>query len=67
MKFIERKYIKIVALALSLPGSIFFLAWFLLGLAEKKIISSLTAVLIIIIYVTNTIFLIARHVWKNNN
>ena len=64
---IEKKYVKIIALALSLPSSLFFLAWFLLHLAEKKVISSLLAVSIIILYLANTIYLIARYVAKDKN
>jgi len=67
MKLIENKYIKIVALAISLPSSIFALGWYLLSLAQRGVISSLVAVGLIIFYVANTIFLIAYYASKNNN
>lgn len=67
MRIIEPKYIKIITLAISLPSSIFALGWYLLTLAQKGIISSLTAVILIVAYVVNTIFLIALYVSKNKD
>ncbi len=67
MKLIEPKYIKIIALAVSLPSSIFALGWYLLSLAQQGVISSLTALALIILYVANTIFLIAYYASKNKD
>ncbi len=67
MSFIDKRNIKIIALALSLPSSLFCLAWLLLKLAEQNIISKLTAVIVLLLYLFNTIFLIAYYVSRNKN
>ena len=67
MRLIEPKYMKIVALAISLPSSIFALGWFLFGLAQKGIISPLVALALVILYVANTIILIAYYASKHKD
>lgn len=67
MRLIDPKYIKIIALAISLPSSIFALGWFLLKLAQDGVIHKLLAVGLIILYVANTIFLIAYYASKNKD
>lgn len=67
MKLVDQKYIKVIALAISLPSSIFALGWFLLRLAEQGVIHKLVALGLIILYVVNTIFLIAYYGSKNKD
>ncbi|GEM_PF-4713075 len=67
MILLDKKLIKSVSLALSLPSSIFVLAYILKTLVEDKIISSLTAVIILVLFIANTLFMMVWYANKNKD
>ena len=67
MMKVERKWIKVVGLALSLPSTIFASAFFINVLVEKQLISQLVGLLIFLAIIGNIFYLIIYHAYKNKD
>lgn len=66
MKF-DSKWIKVMALALSYPSTILFLAWGLMELVREGVLGYGLAVVIFLLVVVNTIYLLVVYAFKNKN
>ena len=64
---IEKKWLKIVSLALSLPATIFASVWISKFLVEEGIVEEWLGVVIFLALICNTIFLIVFYAIKNQN
>ena len=64
---LEQKWVKTLALAMSLPGTIFAAGFGVMKLVEIGLISRLTAMLLFLLIVGNTIFLMVYYGFKNKN
>ena len=62
---IEKKWFKIVSLALSLPTTIFVSAWFCRLLVNEKVLEKWAGGLLFVALVCNVIFLIVFYAIKN--
>ena len=62
---IEKKWFKIVSLALSLPTTIFVSAWLCRLLVIEKVLERWAGALLFVALVCNTIFLIVFYAIKN--
>ncbi len=62
---IEKKWFKIVSLALSLPTTIFVSAWLSRLLVTKGVLEQWAGALLFVALVCNTIFLIVFYAIKN--
>jgi hypothetical protein len=58
---------KITALALSLPSTIFFSGWFLMKLADEGYFSKNIAILLFLAIIGNTLALMVIYAYKNKN
>lgn len=63
----DKKWVKPLALALSLPGTIFGAALILMKLAQAEVISKLVAIIIFLLIVGNTLFLLVYYGYKNKD
>ncbi|MBY0413181.1 MAG: hypothetical protein K2Q18_03405 [Bdellovibrionales bacterium] len=63
----NRKWIQIMGLAMSLPSAIFIVAWGAFQLVKLGIISKLVAVLIFLAVVGNILFLMVYYAYKRKN
>ena len=66
MKF-DPKWIKIMGLAMSLPTTIFVMAWGSMHLFKIGILSQVQAVLLFLAVVLNTLFLMVYYAYKRKN
>lgn len=64
---LNKSWMQSTALALSLPTTIFVLAWALKDLVESKIIEAWVAILIFALVIGNTFFLMIWYSYKNTN
>jgi hypothetical protein len=62
---IEKKWLKIVSLALSLPTTIFVSAWLCRLLVMKQVLERWAAAVLFVALVCNIIFLIVYYAIKN--
>ena len=60
----ERKWIKIMGLAMSLPSTIFIMGWLTMDLRRRGILTSTTALLIFLGVVCNILFLMVYYAYK---
>lgn len=65
MKPTEKKWIKVLALAMSLPTTIFACAWAIWRLVEAEYISRLVGFIILLAIVLNTLILMVVYALKN--
>lgn len=63
----DKKWIKIMGLALSLPSTIFITAWGTMHLAEIGILTKVQAVLIFLLIVLNILFSMVYYAYKRKN
>jgi hypothetical protein len=63
----NKKWLQIMGLAMSLPSTIFVVAWGAFQLVEHGIINKLTAVLIFLAVVGNILFLMVYYAYKRKN
>ncbi len=64
---IAPKWIKVVALAMSLPSTIFVCAWAIWQLVEEGLISRGVGITILLAIVGNTLILMVLYAIKNRN
>ena len=65
MKINDTKWLKVLALAMSLPSTIFACAWGLWKLVEINTISKITAIVILLAIVVNTLVMMVIYALKN--
>ena len=63
----KKKWLQIMGLALSLPSTIFVVAWGAFHMAEIGLISKLVALLILLAVVGNLLFLMVYYAYKRKN
>ena len=63
----KRKWLQIMGLAMSLPSTIFIVAWGAFHLVKIGLISKLVAVLIFLAVVGNILFLMVYYAYKRKN
>ncbi|AUN96523.1 hypothetical protein DOM21_19220 [Bacteriovorax stolpii] len=63
----NKKWIQIMGLAMSLPSTIFIAAWGAFQLVKLGIISKVVAVLIFLAIVGNILFLMVYYAYKRKN
>lgn len=63
----NKKWIQIMGLAMSLPSTIFIAAWGAFQLVKLGIISKVAAVLIFLAIVGNILFLMVYYAYKRKN
>jgi purine-cytosine permease-like protein len=66
MKF-DPKWIKIMGIAMSLPSTIFIMAWGSMHLHKIGILTQLQAVLLFLAVVCNMLFLMVYYAFKRKN
>ena len=65
--YIDKKWLKVTALALSLPSSIIVTLMAITGLIEKKIISNKVGYTIFFVIIISIIISIVRHAFYKKN
>ncbi len=63
----DKKWVKVMALAMGLPSTILFSSWSLMQLAEKGVISKTVAVVLFLIIISSLLYLIASDGFKKKN
>jgi hypothetical protein len=63
----DRKWIKIMGLAMSLPSTIFIMAWGTMELHKKGILSQAQAVLLFLASIFNILFMMVYYAYKKKN
>jgi hypothetical protein len=63
----DRKWIKIMGLAMSLPSTIFVMAWGARELINSKILTETQAMLLFLAVVCNILFLMVYYAYKKKN
>jgi hypothetical protein len=63
----DRKWIKIMGLAMSLPSTIFVMAWGTRELINSKILTETQAMLLFLAVVCNILFLMVYYAYKKKN
>jgi purine-cytosine permease-like protein len=66
MKF-DQKWLKIMGLAMSLPSTIFIMAWGSMQLHKMGILSQTQAVILFLAVVCNVLFLMVYYAYKRKN
>ncbi|MCK5883417.1 MAG: hypothetical protein KAG61_06995 [Bacteriovoracaceae bacterium] len=64
---LDTKWIKTLALALSLPGTILVAAFSAKKIVEMNLLSPLTAIILFLLIVGNSIFLMVYYAFKNKD
>ena len=64
---VEKKWAKVLGLAMALPSTIFASALFFMKLAENGIISKFVGVILFLVIVLNTLFLMVWYAYKKKN
>ena len=65
--FLDKKWAKIVALALSLPSTIFVMGLFFKMLVDGGILSKTVSVILFLLVILNTLFLIVYYAMKKRS
>jgi purine-cytosine permease-like protein len=63
----DKKWIKIMGLAMSLPSTIFIMAWGSMQLHKNGLLSEVQAVLLFLAVVLNTLFMMVYYAYKKKN
>lgn len=62
---IQKKWIQVLALAMSLPSLIFVCAWFIFYLVDRDIITRSVGIIILLAIVVNTLVMMVVYALKN--
>ncbi len=63
----DKKWMKVLGIAMSLPSTIFVTAWGTMQLHEKKILSQVQAVLLFLAIIINMIGMMVYYAYKRKN
>lgn len=64
---IQKKWIKVLGLAMSLPSLIFACAWFIFNLVDEQIITRGVGIIILLAIVINSLVLMVVYALKNRS